>query len=89
MASSQQLEDLFVGDGRNYVDPIDPREGTRPIKVTRAQARAQAKRFEERGRTTHSQGGATLWVTEAFCKWRGIPYTVHHDPEAGYDVIKG
>ncbi|SDE60997.1 hypothetical protein SAMN05444679_12617 [Variovorax sp. CF079] len=79
----------FDGDGRERVEPIAPRPGTRPRGVSHNTARSVIKEFIEQGGSTHSEAGSVLWVIEAWCKKQGIAVTVIQHEAGGYVTTKG
>lgn len=53
----------FGGDGRRVMEARgDAPNGTKPIPVTRSNARRLVRKLIENGTTYHSQSGSTIWV---------------------------
>lgn len=59
----------FSGDGRRVMEARgDAPNGTRPIPVTRSNARRLVRRLIEDGKTYHSPLGSTVWVLFAWAR---------------------
>lgn len=59
----------FSGDGRRVMAPLfDAPNGTRPIPVTRSNARRLVRRLLDDGKTYHSILGSTVWVLFAWAR---------------------
>lgn len=61
---------IFDGDGRCKVAPVNAPDGTRPMPVTRAQARmliASWLKGPQGKKSFHSSAGSTVWVALTYC----------------------
>lgn len=79
---------IFDGDGRRKVQPINAPEGTKPVSVTRSQARRLTYMFDVKGQSNHSGSGNVLWVIITHCKEQDIPHRVFGRIGYGYEVRK-
>lgn len=82
------MDNRFVGDGREKIEPSFNLPGCKAIAVTRAQARQAIARFERIGHSTHSAQAGMVWVLIEWCHLNNIQYTIVGVPNAGYYITK-
>lgn len=83
---SDLIYDPFLGDGRVKVQPTIVLPFTKPIGVTRGQARMLIDSFRQSGNSAHSGMGGTLWVILSWVQYQKIPYRLTAHPRQGYYV---
>lgn len=76
----------FEGPDDELLEPASPFPGTRPLAVSRAQARLICQNFDASGHSNHSGQGSTLWVVLEHCAETGIAYNLRAMPGVGYYV---
>lgn len=75
----------FDGDGRTKCVPSSGvLPGTKPIELTRAQARMLIIDLLRDGYTHHSGAGGTLWVLLTWCQRHKQGYNLNATPGFGY-----
>jgi len=79
---------IFDGDGRVKVEPVNAPEHTRPMSVTRGQARRILQGVKRGVETSHSSAGSTAWVIVTYCIEQGLAYslTCHYAPCKGFST---
>lgn len=87
--SAKDYAYIFEGDGRQMVEPQEEWEMPGyPIPIRRQQARDLGRRFEETGRSVHSEMGHTLWAAIAYAQYARFPTVLTYDEGAGYTLRK-
>lgn len=81
-----RTSDRFQGDDSETIQPSVNFPGTRPMPVTRMQARLLCQNFDASGHSNHSGRGSTLWVILEHCAEADIPYNLRALPGLGYYV---
>ena len=81
-----RTSERFSGDETQTLQPLSQFPGTRPVAVTRAQARLLCQNFDASGHSNHSGRGSTLWVILEHCAQADIPYNLRALPGMGYYV---
>ena len=81
-----RTSERFVGDDQETLQPTSQFPGTRPMAVTRAQARLLCQNFDASGHSNHSGRGSTLWVILEHCAQADISYNLRALPGLGYYV---
>lgn len=75
-----------AGDGRFSMDPTLLLPNTNPVRLTKHMIRRGVQHLMNRGHTTHSGSGSTLWAILSYLQQEKIPYRLTAHPGLGYTV---